>query len=122
MMQQANTYKNYSAQDEYSPTGTTIFVGGLAFNIQENDIFNYFSKYGPINKINLLRNSQTGLSKGFAFVFFVHPNSTDKVLKLSDHYILGRKIDCQLAQEKHQKKEYALNSEGKRLYVGKLYH
>jgi RNA recognition motif-containing protein len=86
---------NQSSTDNNSLS--TLFVGGLSFNIQENDLYNYFSTFGPIKKVNLLRRKDNGLSKGFAFVFFREVHGLMRVIEAEDHYILGRKLDCQRA-------------------------
>jgi U1 small nuclear ribonucleoprotein len=73
---------------------STLFVGGLSFNIREKHLYRYFSMFGPIDKVNLLRRKDNGLSKGFAFIFFRRIQDMKRVIQAEDHYILGRKIDC----------------------------
>lgn len=72
----------------------TLFVGGLSFNIEEKDLYNYFSGFGQIKKVNLLRRNDNGLSKGYAFIFFKEVEDLMEVVNSEDHYILGRKVDC----------------------------
>lgn len=45
-----------------------IFIGGLPFDIQEPDILIIFSQYGVITHLKLVKDPQTGKSKGFAYL------------------------------------------------------
>lgn len=53
-----------------------IFVGGLPFEASEGDIITVFSQYGEILDINLIRDKDTGKSKGFAFLAYLDQRST----------------------------------------------
>lgn len=54
---------------------TKIFIGGLPVSTSDADLFNYFSKFGPIKECNIIINRETGLSRGFGFVNFVYQES-----------------------------------------------
>ncbi|KAK2501220.1 hypothetical protein MC885_016191 [Smutsia gigantea] len=53
-----------------------IFVGGLAYELTEGDILCVFSQYGEIVSINLVRDKQSGKSKGFCFICYEDQRST----------------------------------------------
>ncbi|VDD80587.1 unnamed protein product [Mesocestoides corti] len=53
-----------------------IFVGGLNYDLTEGDVICVFSQYGEIANINLVRDKDTGRSKGFAFVCYENQKST----------------------------------------------
>jgi len=53
-----------------------IYVGGLPFDLTEGDIIQVFSQYGEIADCNLVRDKETGKSKGFAFVQYEDQRST----------------------------------------------
>jgi RNA recognition motif-containing protein len=52
-----------------------IFIGGLPVSTTDEDLYNYFSKFGPIKECNIIINRETGLSRGFGFVDFVYQES-----------------------------------------------
>ena len=71
----------------------TIRVTNLSEDTKEGDIQELFRTFGPIQRIYLAKDKQTGLSKGFAFVSFVYKKDAAKAIeKLSgygyDHLIL----------------------------------
>ena len=47
-----------------------IFVGGLPRGVNEETIYNYFTKFGEIEDYILMRHQETGAPKGFGFIIF----------------------------------------------------
>ncbi|XP_073833422.1 RNA-binding motif protein, X-linked 2 [Musca autumnalis] len=47
-----------------------IFVGGFPYNLTEGDLICVFSQYGEIVNIHLVRDKETGKSKGFCFICY----------------------------------------------------
>ncbi len=45
-----------------------IYVGNLSFNATENDLEDAFSEYGNVRSVNIIKDRDTGRSRGFAFV------------------------------------------------------
>ena len=44
-----------------------IFVGNLNYDLNEGDLITVFSQFGEIVDCNLIRDKETGDSKGYAF-------------------------------------------------------
>lgn len=53
-----------------------VYIGGLPYELTEGDIICVFSQFGEIEDINLIRDSETGKSKGFAFLKYEDQRST----------------------------------------------
>eukprot|EP00301_Raphidiophrys_heterophryoidea_P019255 c4214_g1_i1.p2 GENE.c4214_g1_i1~~c4214_g1_i1.p2 ORF type:complete len:229 (-),score=69.40 c4214_g1_i1:1269-1955(-) len=53
-----------------------VFVGGIPYEFTEGDVLAVFSQYGEIVDINLVRDKDTGKSKGFAFIAYEDQRST----------------------------------------------
>lgn len=98
---------------------TTIFTGGLAYNITESHLRTYFSQFGTICKTEIARR-KSGLSKGYGFIFFADSSGVSKALELEHHEVLGRKIDVQRAKERPQKQAYKELMKKCRVFVGGL--
>ncbi|CAO3568405.1 unnamed protein product [Mortierella alpina] len=70
-----------------------IFAGGLPYNLTEGDVICVFSQFGEIAGINLVRDKDTGKSKGFAFIKYVDQRSTILAVdNLNSAQIGGRTI------------------------------
>lgn len=60
----------YGSVNSISPTegGHTLFVYNIGIETDEKSLWQLFSHYGTINKVNVIRDTGTGASKGFGFV------------------------------------------------------
>jgi len=75
-----------------------IFVGGLPSTASEDDLRNYFERYGRVNEIELLRDRETGRLRGFAFITFDDEDSADKCLQRRTHEICQKVCEVKRAQ------------------------
>lgn len=68
-----------------------IYIGGLPYELSEGDIITIFSQYGEPVHVNLVRDKETGKSKGFAFLKYEDQRSTDLAVdNLCGATVLGR--------------------------------
>lgn len=73
-----------------------VYIGGLPFDLSEGDILTIFSQYGEPTYINLVRDKESGKSKGFAFLKYEDQRSTDLAVdNLGGASVMGRvlKVD-----------------------------
>lgn len=101
-------------------TGTSqkiaLFIGGLAFNITEREIQDYFEQFAPVIKLVLLRDRNTNISKGYAFVTIEGKDAAELILN-QKNYILGRRVEIQQASKKNEKNFVDEKRKRKRLFV-----
>ena len=45
-----------------------IYVGNLSFDSTESDVESAFAAYGEVSSVNIIKDRETGRSRGFAFV------------------------------------------------------
>ncbi|KAG0374170.1 hypothetical protein BGX24_010735 [Mortierella sp. AD032] len=70
-----------------------VFVGGLPYNLTEGDIICVVSQFGEVAGINLVRDKDTGKSKGYAFLKYVDQRSTILAVdNLNGAQLAGRTI------------------------------
>lgn len=82
-----------------------VFVGGIPFDLTEGDLLAVFAQYGEIVDVNLVRDKDTGKSKGFAFIAYEDQRSTILAVdNLNGAQILGRIIRVDHV-DKYKKKE-----------------
>lgn len=98
---------------------STVFVGGLAFHITEADLMSHFSFFGAVNKIVLLRDRNTGQSKGYAFVMLEEQATADLILAQTN-IICGRRVECQQAAKKNEKVKVDEERRRKKVYVSRI--
>ncbi len=70
-----------------------VYIGGLPFDVSEGDIVTIFSQYGNPTHVNLIRDKETGKSKGFAFLKYEDQRSCDLAVdNLGGAEVLGRML------------------------------
>ncbi|KXL48397.1 MAG: hypothetical protein FE78DRAFT_142055 [Acidomyces sp. 'richmondensis'] len=83
---------NASWHTDYRDTAY-IYIGGLPFELSEGDVLTIFSQYGNPVHINLVRDKETGKSKGFCFLKYEDQRSCDLAVdNLSGAQVLGRML------------------------------
>jgi len=45
-----------------------IYVGNLSYNVRENDLQGVLEEYGAVDSCKIVKDRETGRSKGFGFV------------------------------------------------------
>jgi RNA-binding motif X-linked protein 2 len=70
------TPPNASWHRDYKDTAY-VYVGGLPLDLSEGDVVTIFSQYGNPTHLNLIRDKETGKSKGFAFLKYEDQRSCD---------------------------------------------
>ncbi|XP_056635656.1 RNA-binding protein Musashi homolog Rbp6 isoform X1 [Diorhabda sublineata] len=96
-----------------------MFIGGLSWQTSPESLREYFSKFGDITEVMVMKDPATrrssvtagtngviysmdlGVSvstpRGFGFITFTDPSSVDKVLAQGTHELDGKKIDPKVA-------------------------
>lgn len=69
-----------------------MFVGGLSWETTQENLQHYFSRYGEIIDCVVMKNNETGRSRGFGFVSFSDPNNITQVLEDGHHELDGRLV------------------------------
>ncbi|KAI9802578.1 MAG: hypothetical protein M1833_001651 [Piccolia ochrophora] len=70
-----------------------VYVGGLPFELSEGDIITIFSQFGEPVYVNLVRDKDTGKSRGFAFLKYEDQRSTDLAVdNLGGTTVMGRTL------------------------------
>jgi len=70
-----------------------IFVGNLGFATGEDEVREHFSQCGDITDVRIVRDSQTGIGKGFCYVNFASSESVKTALDLMSKTTLnGREL------------------------------
>lgn len=77
-----------------------LYVGSLPYSVTESQIKDLFAPYGEISEVVLIKDKETGRSKGFAFVTFASPESAEKALEQNGKEYEGRALKVNVAKER----------------------
>ena len=68
-----------------------LYVGNLSFSTTEDDIRTLFSEAGTVQTVDLIKDRDTGSSKGFAFVQMSTQSEAEEAIKKFNGYSLGNR-------------------------------
>ena len=91
--------------DDNEPVGYTneqIYVGNLPYFINEEDLRGYFSRFGAIHSIKIVRNFRTGRSKGYAFVTYDSYKQANEALVAHGQDLHGRSMVVRIAKPRQE--------------------
>ena len=78
-----------------------IFVGDLSPEIQPTDLAKAFQSYGKITSVRIMKDNNTGKSKGFAFLSFQSKAEAEKAIEdMNGQFIGSRQIRTNWASRK----------------------
>lgn len=83
----------------------TVFIGNLPLNVQENAVREFFDECGRIQGVRLIRDSKTGIGKGFGFVSFDTRDGVILALEKNGAQFEGRDIRVKKAGKETEKRE-----------------
>ena len=81
----------------------TLYVGNISFSLSEKDLEDVFAEFGPVNSVKIIKDRETGRSKGFGFVEMANPeDGTTAVDAINGREIGGRELKVNEARERDE--------------------
>lgn len=85
------------------PHGAEVFIGGLPRDTLEVDLRDRCETMGEIFEIRLVKNKDTGESKGYAFVSFKTKGAAQKAIEeFQNKEFKGKMLRCSVSETKHR--------------------
>ncbi len=81
----------------------TLYIGNLAYTAVEEDLEQAFEQFGVIEDIKLMRDQETGRSRGFAFITFESEDQATAARALDGTELAGRTLRVNEARRKERK-------------------
>lgn len=81
-----------------------LFVGGLPWAVDDAKLNEIFSKFGVVIKAEVLKDRETGRSRGFGFVEMQDDDAAEQAIKeLNGSDLEGRKIVVNVARPREDR-------------------
>src|ERR1051326_5002944 len=81
-----------------------IYVSNLSFNVQDEDLREFFAEYGEVSSAKVITDKFTGKSRGFGFVEMSDSEAAKKAIaELDQATVEGRNIRVMEAKPKEEK-------------------
>lgn len=87
------------------PSVSTIYIGNLDYGRDELGIQDLFEEFGRVNYVKIVKDENTTLSKGFAFVQMVdRKKAMYAISQLNGAYVDDRSLKVSLANENDEER------------------
>ena len=83
---------------------TKLFVGNLSYNTTDEDLRTLISQAGAVTSVELIKDRDSGRSKGFAFIQMENQESVEKAIQMFNGFSLdNREIKVSLAKPREER-------------------
>ncbi|MFN3326528.1 MAG: RNA recognition motif domain-containing protein [Bryobacteraceae bacterium] len=83
---------------------TNIFVGNLSYQTTESELEAAFGEFGPVERVSVVRDRDTGQPRGFAFVEMTNSgDAANAINSLNGREINGRALNVNEARPREQR-------------------
>lgn len=80
---------------------TKLFVGSLPWSVNESQLQKVFEEHGTVISTKIIKDRQTGNSRGFGFVEMENSTNAENAIKtLNESELSGRNIVVSAARER----------------------
>lgn len=81
-----------------------IYVGNLPYNATEDELRSKFEEYGQVSSANIIKDRDTGRSKGFGFIEMPDDGEAEEAIQaLNEFEMGGRNLRVNQARPKEKR-------------------
>ncbi len=81
-----------------------LYVGNLSYTTTEDDLRTLFAQAGTVSSVALIKDRDSGQSKGFAFVEMSNQAEAQKAISMFNGYSMGnRELKVSLARPREER-------------------
>jgi len=114
----AQLKQKVSSQDNLNK----VFIGSLNYITSEDSFKSYFSRFGQLKDIVIIRDPITKKSKGFGFVQYTSASMVDEVMRNRPHTIDKRQLDVHRSMPRSQVKQSEHYKQANTLFISGVEH
>jgi len=104
--------------DEIPNDPGKMFIGGLSWQTTPENVREYFSQFGDVAEVMVMKDPATRRSRGFGFITFSNPASVNRVLAFPQHQLDGKSIEPKVAVPRKTNPKLVMRT--KKIFVGGL--
>ena len=80
------------------PANEQVYIGNLPYRANESDLREFFSTYGRIVDVRVVKDRKTGRSKGYAFITYSNVREANNSLASHGRDMHGRSMVVRIAK------------------------
>ena len=81
-------------------------MSGIYEELQEEDLLDIFTEFGPIKTLHFNIDKRTGYAKGYALIEYEKGNAEKAIEKMNGEDIAGQKVKVDWAFKKEKKRRH----------------
>ncbi|KAM6584394.1 hypothetical protein CsatB_011396 [Cannabis sativa] len=103
----SGTKPSSSGSGALAPSKSTLYVSNIDYSLTNSDLHTLFSTFGKVARVSVLKDRQTRLSRGVAFVQFVSRNDAVSAARQMHGKVLnGRTLTASIAADNGRASEF----------------
>lgn len=87
-------------RNHFNDENKQLYIGNLPYQTNAYHLREFFSQYGEVAHIRLIKNPRTGRSKGFAFITFAQAKDAKNALSANGQQMRGRTIVVRISKQR----------------------
>ena len=85
---------------------TKLYVGNLDYGTTEEDLGTLFAQAGSVESVSLIKDRDSGRSKGFGFVVMSNQAELEKAIQMFNNYTFGqRQLTVNIARPREDRNQ-----------------
>ncbi|KRZ96646.1 Heterogeneous nuclear ribonucleoprotein A1 [Trichinella sp. T8] len=105
------------AKVEKDEQNRKIFIGGITVNTSDEDLRTFYSKWGEITDVVVMRDPVSKRSRGFGFVTYADPEQVNAAMAARPHLIDGKEVEPKRAMPKDVMNKPEAHISVKKVYI-----
>ncbi|HHY37870.1 MAG TPA: RNA-binding protein [Clostridia bacterium] len=81
----------------------SIYVGNLSWNVTDEDLMSFASRFGKVESARVITDAATGRSRGFGFLDVADQDAESMIAAMNGAVVDGRTIQVNLARERGER-------------------
>jgi len=83
---------------------TKIYIGNLSYDTTEDELSTLFTQAGTVSSVTIIKDRDTGSSKGFAFMELSTQSEAEKAISMfNGHTLNNRELKVNLARPREER-------------------
>ena len=92
-----------------------LYVGNISYQTDESGLEQAFSEFGTVKSVRIVKDRETGRSKGFGFVEMENESDAQRCIEnLDGKEVVGRSIRVNIAKERERSERPERSERGPR--------
>lgn len=96
-----------------------VFIGGLSVNCEETELTDFLEKFGPLTKVEVIKDPKTRAHKGYAFATFAHKRDMHRAIG-KNHVLKGKQFEIREFVDSNTNSEYLDRIAKRKIFISNI--